>query len=449
MAILEVLLNLLVPLIYLFTIVNFFKLFPAQVAVNGASFLSLKRNPLKHSQSFVGSRGINSKPVLITALLFYGYLVLLNFKLDRTFWLHIIIIFIFIVFLAYFTFLKVKIAMFSSCLIYAILLSIDQTLLYFAGQYLLSTLLTYEGVVYPIITALTCLITLSLTALIQRRKKKGKESWFTKTVFLTNSLVALVSITILLILFYNRHLMPQNLFILFKLLIAIATIFIIFENISKSTAKQMDEKLTKEQNKYYEQQIETMKSTLNHYETLRHDLKNKLSPLQHLANSGELEGLKEQIQELTEICHLGKEYATSPNDTINNIVNFKLQSAESKEIRVTVEIQVPVDLDVPSFDLAIVMGNLLDNALEGVEHVQDKWMKLSIKYSTGCLILTVSNSFDGVVIKKGTKIHTRKEDQENHGFGLQSVEATTKKYNGEMQIDYDENTFIVRVLMYV
>ena len=392
---------------------------------------------------------MESKSVSITALFFYGYLVLLNFRLEGTFWLHIIIIFIFIVSMAYFIFLKVKVAIFSSCLIYAILLSIDQTLLYFAGQYLLSIFSTHEGVIYPIVTALTCLITLSLTALIRRRKKEGKESWLTKTVFLTNSLVALVSVTLLLILLYNRHLMPQNLFILFKLLVAIATIFIIFENISKSTAKQIDEKVTKEQNKYYEQQIETMKTTLDHYKTLRHDLRNKLSPLQHLANSGELENLKEQIQELTEICNLGKEYAASPNDTINNIVNFKLQSAESKGIKVTVEIQIPLDLDVPSFDLAVVIGNLLDNSLEAVEYTKDRWLKLFIKYSTGCLILTVSNSFDGTVIKKGDKIQTRKENKENHGLGLKSVEATVKKYKGEMQVDYDESTFNVKVLMYV
>ena len=44
---------------------------------------------------------------------------------------------------------------------------------------------------------------------------------------------------------------------------------------------------------------------------------------------------------------------------------------------------------------------------------------------------------------------TTKENNENHGIGLTSVNKVIQKYDGTMSIDYNSNIFSISILMYV
>nr|WP_288824345.1 ATP-binding protein [uncultured Clostridium sp.] len=182
---------------------------------------------------------------------------------------------------------------------------------------------------------------------------------------------------------------------------------------------------------------------------LRHDFKNKLSPLCELAKSGKINELTERLSELTDMCQITKEYAVSGNSTIDSIINFKLQQAEKKNIQIKADILVPEDLSVETFDMAVILGNLLDNALEAVAQTGDRWIHIRIKYTKGRLIIVINNSFNGLVKKTEDYYMTRKKDEKNHGLGLKSVQKAIQKYDGAMQISHDEKGFQVKVLMYM
>ncbi|HDM9245172.1 TPA: GHKL domain-containing protein, partial [Listeria innocua] len=158
-------------------------------------------------------------------------------------------------------------------------------------------------------------------------------------------------------------------------------------SIEKMVKTQVDSKVLDEKNKYYEQQLVTMKQTLESQRTVRHDLKNKLSPLIYLAESGKTDELVEQVQELGSLSVLGKIYADSGNITIDYIINLKLQALANKGVTIFCEINVPNDIDVVPFDLSTVLGNLIDNAAEALEYVQnEKWIGIKISYQVGFLM---------------------------------------------------------------
>lgn len=217
-------------------------------------------------------------------------------------------------------------------------------------------------------------------------------------------------------------------------------------SIQNMIRSQVDSKLLDEKNKYYEQQLVTMKQTLESQKTVRHDLKNKLSPLIYLAENGEIDKLIEQVQELGSLNVLGNIYAESGNITVDYITNLKLHSIENKGVKISCDINIPNDIDIAPFDLSTILGNLIDNAAEALYYVKhQKWVSIKISYQVGFLIIHVANSFDGILYLDQSEIISRKKDTENHGIGLNSIQTITEEYGGEMRIQYDENKFEVIV----
>ncbi len=243
---------------------------------------------------------------------------------------------------------------------------------------------------------------------------------------------------------------PLTIIAIAAVLLINVTTFYLYDSLSKLMTEKIDRCLITQQNKYYENQLELMEEALISTKTIQHDLKNKISPIYTLALNGENKELLQRLTELTSFCAIEKEYASSGNSAIDSIINFKLQQAEKENIQVSCEIFIPSELNMSSFDIAVMLGNLIDNAVMGIKTIEtDRWIDIKIKYTKGRLIITISNSFDGVVLQNEGIIMTRKKDKENHGLGLKSVETASKKYNGAMDIGYVNQKFKVKLLMYV
>lgn len=227
--------------------------------------------------------------------------------------------------------------------------------------------------------------------------------------------------------------------------------FYLYDKIAELMKERMDMQVTREQNRFYEYQVRMMKDTLDSIRVLRHDMKNKLSALYNMACEGKNEDLVGYLEELTDVSSQSKEYAHSGNVTIDSIINYKLQKAEERHIKITTDVIVPVELLVPAFDIAVVLGNLLDNALDAVSYVDEgnRWIDIGIKYSKGRLIVKISNAFDGTIIRNAEGIVSRKADKDNHGLGIKSVETTLEKYDGALQIVHEGQKFEAKVLMYL
>jgi len=98
-------------------------------------------------------------------------------------------------------------------------------------------------------------------------------------------------------------------------------------------------------------------------------------------------------------------------------------------------------------DMTVVLGNLLDNAIRAVKEADRKELKINLKYKKGRLILQIENSYKNIAKSQG-KLQTTKKEKQGHGIGLDSVREVSERYNGIIQIDYENNLFIVVVILY-
>lgn len=184
---------------------------------------------------------------------------------------------------------------------------------------------------------------------------------------------------------------------------------------------------------------------------LRHDLKDHLIALNSFLKEGRVSEAEIEIEKMLEGNSLnGHGIAETGNLALDALVNYKNSSAASRGIRMKGLLDVPSDLFVKSADLCVILGNLLDNALEATEKIpldKDRWINLTVRLNKGVLLIAVENPYIGTItVDNQGKIHSHKTG--DHGIGLLSVERTISKYNGKMSFHYENETFHVSAALF-
>ena len=135
----------------------------------------------------------------------------------------------------------------------------------------------------------------------------------------------------------------------------------------------------------------------------------------------------------------------SGNLALDSIINYKLRNIN--DINLYIDVCIPKKLEISDVDMTVALGNLLDNAVRAVKESDRKELKINLKYKKGRLILQIENSYKNIVKSQG-KLQTTKKEKQGHGIGLESVREVAERYNGIMQIDYEDNLFVVLVILY-
>lgn len=143
------------------------------------------------------------------------------------------------------------------------------------------------------------------------------------------------------------------------------------------------------------------------------------------------------------------EYSSSGNKEIDSILNYMLNLAKDVLNQVEYKIVIPKDIKISFFDLNIVLGNLLENAISAACNSSKKWMFVLVQYNKGMLFIHVQNSYEGKLNKYGEFYKTTKSDKSKHGIGLQNIKRVVDKYNGSMKISDDNKIFDVKIALYV
>ncbi len=254
-----------------------------------------------------------------------------------------------------------------------------------------------------------------------------------------------------ILIIYNAYVTTQNnksqtTFSIVSILTVLIN-YVIFDVYDKMGTQALIEK----QNRAYEQEISLcIRQSAEREESyrktriLRHDLKDRLIALNVLLEQNRTEDARKEIQKMLRENSLnGHGVAESGNLVLDALVNYKYAIALSDGIRMECCLEVPADLFVEGTDLCIILGNLLDNALEAVQKLppeREKWINLLVQLIKGTLLITIENPYIGKIMTNSHgKIHSGKTGE--HGIGLLSVERTAAKYGGEIAISYKEQIF--------
>ena len=132
--------------------------------------------------------------------------------------------------------------------------------------------------------------------------------------------------------------------------------------------------------------------------------------------------------------------------TVNFILNLKIRAAEEKGISVITDVNL-VYCPFSALDIGVVIGNLLDNAIEAVEMLPEQERRIWITLTSWqkLFFMMIRNPYSGKRIKKDGHYRTTKKEKDSHGLGLDSVQMVVEKYHGEMMIRDEEYIFEVTI----
>ncbi len=180
----------------------------------------------------------------------------------------------------------------------------------------------------------------------------------------------------------------------------------------------------------------------------RHDYKNHLQVMKAHLDMGEYQELSDYIIRLDEELTRVSKVIETGNLALDAILNSKIAMARAKGVEVNVKVVLPPELSVADYDLCVLLGNLLDNAIEGCESQkkgEPRFMRIYIGVLKEQLYLSVSNSHDIKMRKDGNRYRSTKAP--DRGLGTLSIDSIAARYHGYVNRQSDESVFVTEVLL--
>ena len=224
--------------------------------------------------------------------------------------------------------------------------------------------------------------------------------------------------------------------------------------------------LQEEKKKYFveQQQLVAIRERIGEVEQfydgirrMKHEMKNHLTNIKGLAGSGSYEEMEQYITRMDESMNVFEMSVKTGNAVTDVIVNDKQKAAEKLGIRFRSDFVYPASDRYNAYDIAIIVNNLLQNALEACGRMAsgEKYISLSGSRKNRFFLISVKNSFEGeVVFDKSTNlpVSTKAPDVPGgpaplHGIGLSNVRREAAKYLGNVDIKVRKNEFSVTVLL--
>ena len=176
---------------------------------------------------------------------------------------------------------------------------------------------------------------------------------------------------------------------------------------------------------------------------MTHDYCAQLSILSELLNDGELEEAKAFLAEMKNRQSERILLINTHNAAIDAVLNQKGYNGRQQGIDIRFRVNDLSALKLPRVDVTIVLGNLIDNAMEACRQMSEseRWVSVQVIYGKGVLSLSVINPSQPVQIING-QIATTKPEPLLHGFGLRNVEDILNKYRAEYTVSFEEGRFI-------
>ena len=171
-----------------------------------------------------------------------------------------------------------------------------------------------------------------------------------------------------------------------------------------------------------------------------HDTKKHLNAIRDLNND---KVINEYIDKMTSQLKIYSDLSHSGNHMLDVIINRYVTECKIKEVSFSFDVRLANFKYIDNYDLVTIFGNILDNALEAAMKSDKKKICLLTEHRNTYDVVILSNSCDDFPFKDSGILETTKGNKKTHGVGLKSVTKALKKYNGDLEWDYNDKVFTI------
>ena len=207
-------------------------------------------------------------------------------------------------------------------------------------------------------------------------------------------------------------------------------------------------KQQKKRSEYLRKQMNVQQQTyIQQYENIRkvrktqHDMKHRLVVIEQLLIEKDYERAQSYTKEFLAELDAVKEFKYGDN-TLSTLLLIKEETARERGVQMEINAEAINTTRVSEMDLTMIVGNLLDNAIEAAEKVEDHPEVYVIIKTKSVLYISVKNRVkDTDIIKTGKPDYTTKENTLLHGFGIACIRELVDRNGGRLDMEASDGWF--------
>ncbi len=179
----------------------------------------------------------------------------------------------------------------------------------------------------------------------------------------------------------------------------------------------------------------------------RHDYHNHIQTLKAYMVMGQYEEAALYLNRLEEDLSAVDTVLKTGNVMVDAILNSKLSLIQARQIKVDATAVVPEDIGISEIELSVLLGNILDNAMEACMQIpeEERFIRIYIDIVKKQLYISVTNSTAGKVQRVGGYFPSEKEG--SHGFGLLRIDSIVEKHGGYLNRQTEQGVFATEVML--
>ena len=213
-------------------------------------------------------------------------------------------------------------------------------------------------------------------------------------------------------------------------------------------SKQIDKRIAVYQRELIETHYKEVENMYKQMRGWRHDYRNHIQNMKVLASNGDMEGIKEYLNNLDTDLNTVDIAIKTGNAMADAIINSKVSLARSRDIDVSIDAHIPIKLKMSELDLCCILGNLFDNAIEASMPLpkEKRLIRVYMDMKGTQLYISFTNfTSTKKLTKLGSSFATTKG--EGHGFGLVRIDNIVGRLDGYLSRNSEDGAFTTEILI--
>lgn len=238
-----------------------------------------------------------------------------------------------------------------------------------------------------------------------------------------------------------------------KLMFVISSVFVILSNMITFYIINRQNRMSKA-----EYELNLLKKNINeqtkHYinlqashdeiRQLRHNMRSICIATIAELEAGNFDNAIEQLKCNINIIEKTNKVIDTGHPSIDTIIENKIERCNVLNIGIDISYQYKEKININEIDVAVIIGNILDNAIEACQKNEDKdkeiWGTVTVDKQN--IIINIKNTAINF-----NDFKTLKSNKKEHGYGLKSITHIANKHNGYTKFDFEENIFTSYVVL--
>ncbi len=210
----------------------------------------------------------------------------------------------------------------------------------------------------------------------------------------------------------------------------------------------VDKKISRFQSELVDKHYSEVETMYRKMRGWRHDYHNHIQVLKAHVELKAYDEAKNYLDMLNDDLTSVDTVIKTGNVMVDAILNSKLTMIKEKGIHVDATAVVPQNVPFSGIDLSVLIGNLLDNAIEACVQIpkeEERFIRIYIDIVKKQFYISVTNSMSGRARKNGLQYFSGKAGV--HGFGLLQIDRIASKYGGFINRQNEEGVFATEVML--